>query len=91
MAALVVWLSLRPVRGGFRGAGLILSPTGLRKPWQERDQEVPWREVESCWSGAFFQNALRITTSRGPFTLISSRNPVIWAELIRQMKELEAV
>lgn len=87
LAALVVWLSLHPVRGGFRGAGLILSPTGLRKPGQDREHEVSWREIDSCWSGAFFQNALRITTAAGPFTLISSRNPVVWADLIRQMKE----
>jgi hypothetical protein len=80
-AALFV-LMLRTLLRDFWSAGLVLTRTGLGRS----GGEVPWSEVESCWTGDFFQEVLRVVTRRGRFTLVSSRNPVVWALLIQELK-----
>lgn len=75
---LMLWTLLRD----FWGAGFVLTRTGLCRA----GVEAPWSEVESCWTGDFFQEVLRVVTRRGRFTLVSSRNPVVWALLIQELK-----
>lgn len=76
-----------PMLRDFSSPGLIFSRTGLRRLGQPLELEVPWREVESCWVGTFFQDTLRVTTQRGRFSLVSGRNPVVWALMIRELQQ----
>lgn len=75
-----------PVLRDFSNPGLIFSRTGVRKLGQALEHEVPWREVQSAWAGAFFQDTLRVATANGLLTLVSGRNPVVWALVIRELK-----
>lgn len=80
-AGLLVWM-LGPLLRDFWGAGMVLSRAGLGRS----RVEVPWSEVESCWTGDYFQVVLRVLTRRGTFRLVSSRNPLVWAVLIEELR-----
>ncbi|MBN9417397.1 MAG: hypothetical protein J0I12_18260 [Candidatus Eremiobacteraeota bacterium] len=83
----LIGLMLVPLLRDFWGAGLILTRTGMRGL---RDSaEVPWSEVESCWTGDYFQEVLRVGTRRGVLTLVSARNPLVWALLIQELRAAE--
>ncbi|MCW5866160.1 MAG: hypothetical protein KIS61_02750 [Candidatus Eremiobacteraeota bacterium] len=85
LGLLVLGLVCRRPLQYFLGGGVILSPTGVRRLGESREQEAPWSELKSCWTGAYFQNLLRVSTRRGEFRLLSSRNPVVWALLIQEL------
>lgn len=73
-----------PLLRDFRGAGLVLTRTGVRGL---RDSaEVPWSEIEGCWTGDYFQEVLRVRTRRGGLSLVSARNPLVWALLIETLR-----
>ena len=73
-----------------RGGGLVLTRTGLRRPWESVDQEVPWSELNCCYANAFFQDTLRVSTGRGEFVWLSDRSPVVWALVIQALQEKES-
>jgi len=83
VTAMLCWPKLKLL---FRG-GLIFTRTGLRRPGQSVELEVPWSEVESCFANAYFQDTLRINTRRGKFVWLSRSNPVVWALVIQGLQE----
>lgn len=83
LTVLLAW----PVLTVLRRGGLVLSRSGLRRPWESVDQEVAWNEVESCFANAFFQDTLRVTTRHGKYRWLSQHNPVVWALVIQGLQE----
>ena len=79
-----VWYFFPALRD-FSNRGLILSRTGLRRLGEPVEREVGWGAIKSVWASAFFQDTLRVSTGTQSFSLLSARNPVVWALLIGEL------
>ena len=74
-----------PALRDFSNRGLILSRTGLRRLGEPVEREVAWGDIKLVWTGTFFQDTLRVSSGTESFTLLSARNSVVWALVIRDL------